>query len=137
VSNAMNPKLRPWSGVMEVVVLLELNVAELVLVVPDVAPGTIPETQFVDVCHALLPADELHMPLAANARELLPANANASADTTMIEPGTIRRRPVMPVTTTKRCGADINSLRISSEEAQSHPMSMLKRTRVERKKIPE
>jgi hypothetical protein len=68
-----------------------LNVAVSVLVVPEVAPGTVPPIQFPVDCHAPEVAVELHVLLAASAGEVAIAKANARADEELIKRGTIRR----------------------------------------------
>jgi hypothetical protein len=74
---------------MSSVELLELNVAVSVLLVPDVAPGTFPETQFDVVDQVPVAAVELHVPLAANDGELSKATANTIAQPAKIEDGII------------------------------------------------
>jgi hypothetical protein len=76
-----------------------------VLVVPDVAPGMIPESQFVEVGQAPVPAVELQTPLAAIMDELAIAMENWIANRMAQRAGTLCRQPRMPMAIAKRSGA--------------------------------
>jgi hypothetical protein len=68
-----------------------LNVAVSVFVDPDVAPGTIPDTQSLVVFHKPLGADELQVPLAAVAN--CTSQQHNRASQIPVQAGRTRGRP--------------------------------------------
>src|SRR5262249_53442480 len=100
----MFSRLRLRSGTMVVVVLVELNIAVSVLVVPDVAPGMTLDTQFDGVPHAPVVADEFQVPLAASDSETAATVVNHITQAKRDEPGTIRRQTETGRSTAERQG---------------------------------
>jgi hypothetical protein len=98
----MFSRLRLESVRIEVVVLVVLNVAVSVFVVPDVAPGTIPDTQSLLVFQRPEGADELQVPLAASAGRAAAPRPHKRESQIFVQAGRTLRRPQTRVATVKQ-----------------------------------